>query len=82
MRRRGAFVVTMTLVAAPDTACARDLAIPPCTLAEAIDIIARDTGASIGTTINAISKKSRKNARKKMNRLTTIRKPIQPPANR
>lgn len=54
MRGRGALVVAMALVAASDPACARDLAIPPCTLAEAIDIIARGTGASIGTTNPAL----------------------------
>ncbi len=37
------------------------------------------TGASIGMMMKAISKKSRKNARKKTNRLTTIRKPQTPP---
>ncbi len=37
------------------------------------------TGASSGTTMKAISKKSRKNARKKMNTLTKIRKPVWPP---
>ena len=33
------------------------------------------TGASSGTTMKAISKKSRKKASKKTNRLTKIRKP-------
>ena len=37
------------------------------------------TGASSGTTMKAISKKSRKNARKKMKMLTKIRKPMGPP---
>lgn len=54
MRGRGVFALAMALVAAPDRACARDLAIPSCTLAEAIDIIARGTGASIGTTNPAL----------------------------
>ncbi len=37
------------------------------------------TGPSIGRMMKAISKKSRKNARKKMKMLTTIRKPVWPP---
>src|SRR3981081_2983882 len=39
------------------------------------------TGASIGTMMKAISKKSRKNARKNTNRLTTTRKPQTPPGS-
>ena len=37
------------------------------------------TGASMGTTMNAISKKSKKKARKKINKFTTIKNPTQPP---
>lgn len=58
MRLRAALaaatVATVATVVAPSGAYARDLAIPPCTLAEAVDIIARGTGASIGTTNPAL----------------------------
>ena len=37
------------------------------------------TGASKGTTMKAISKKSKKNAKKKTNRFTATKNPIQPP---
>ena len=37
------------------------------------------TGANIGTTMNAISKKSKKKAKKKTNRFTATKNPIQPP---
>ncbi|WP_232492521.1 TonB-dependent receptor [Novosphingobium kaempferiae] len=50
MRGIGATALAVVLALGPQMAEARDLAIPPCTLGEAIDIIARGTGASIGTT--------------------------------
>lgn len=49
MRRIGASALAAVLALGPQVAEARDLAIPPCTLGEAIDIISRGTGASIGT---------------------------------
>jgi len=49
MRAARALIPAVCLAATPQGAAARELAIPPCTLAEAIDIIARSTGVSIGT---------------------------------
>lgn len=55
MSKRASLVCAALALACPQvaqaqTSRARELAIPPCTLAEAIDLIARHTGTSIGTT--------------------------------